>query len=510
MSTTIGTNVVADGEKELQFLKKIFDIFEKKWLESKDKYKIRSAKLMAEYFEHGNIADFTMLRKDIAEEFVQQLEKADIPCIEMRTENGDVAVCMRKSDNVRTEEILKQIQMLDPDYFAQQTIEDLLDIEKRSGNEKVTVIECNNKEDFLSAKQALHYSGIVCAAEDFNTEPYKARIVIRSKELYSGKNNDFAATRLLLTLNGSVKSKTLIDKGGKGLNDYKRAINKHTSDLNKELSKRIKSDEEAYLMPINQNENFYVKYKNGILSVMERDADTKVWKATKTHDIRKVIENGKDVGNVVHSFLSNSVRDMSIEMAVVSSESLAQNSQKLDKTELREKAYKDKYMLRLPEKLRYYPNPKEYITDENRISIINTAIEQFKKDVLPTISKVAHQRAKASRRFNGFSPMEQHISIVNEMTVLLKSKDSLELQSWIDKTKQALQEYDIDVDEWVNEMAENLSDNERGGDGTYDFYEQSLKKLQAEREKDKKRENQDKEIHEAKKMEEEAIYTREI
>lgn len=176
MSSSIGTNVVADDNEMYQLIQGILNTWER-LLQDKDNdiYK-KMIKDLGDYVGNKGTLVYAVVPQKFIKDIEAQLQKEHISYMLLPTETGDMGIAVKDKDKDRFYEIQDNVMSLSTDYYAELTdpykFLDFCKGNPRMKNLDVPVFEFSSNEARLMAQINMNQRGVLPVYDDRNQKVY--------------------------------------------------------------------------------------------------------------------------------------------------------------------------------------------------------------------------------------------------------------------------------------------------------------------------------------------------
>lgn len=176
MSSSIGTNVVADDNEMYQLIQGILNTWER-LLQDKDNdiYK-KMIKDLGDYVGNKGTLVYAVVPQKFIKDIEAQLQKEHISYMLLPTETGDMGIAVKDKDKDRFYEIQNNVMSLSTDYYAELTdpykFLDFCKGNPRMKNLDVPVFEFSSNEARLMAQINMNQRGVLPVYDDRNQKVY--------------------------------------------------------------------------------------------------------------------------------------------------------------------------------------------------------------------------------------------------------------------------------------------------------------------------------------------------
>ena len=176
MSSSIGTNVVADDNEMYQLIQGILNTWER-LLQDKDNdiYK-KMIKDLGDYVGNKGTLVYAVVPQKFIKDIEAQLQKEHISYMLLPTETGDMGIAVKDKDKDRFYEIQDNVMSLSTDYYAELTdpykFLDFCKSNPRMKNLDVPVFEFSSNEARLMAQINMNQRGVLPVYDDRNQKVY--------------------------------------------------------------------------------------------------------------------------------------------------------------------------------------------------------------------------------------------------------------------------------------------------------------------------------------------------
>lgn len=176
MSSSIGTNVVADDNEMYQLIQGILNTWER-LLQDKDNdiYK-KMIKDLGDYVGNKGTLVYAVVPNKFIKDIEAQLQKEHISYMLLPTETGDMGIAVKDKDKDRFYEIQDNVMSLSTDYYAELTdpykFLDFCKGNPRMKNLDVPVFEFSSNEARLMAQINMNQRGVLPVYDDRNQKVY--------------------------------------------------------------------------------------------------------------------------------------------------------------------------------------------------------------------------------------------------------------------------------------------------------------------------------------------------
>ena len=162
MASTIGTNIVQDGDAELKLLETIMQSLEKFYQHEKASKYQEMAKTIGEHISNGGQCSFKLIPQKFTEGIREELDKLKVPFVELPDTNGNIAFVVRDKDSEKFLEAQRNVFRRSTDFFKQVNLKDIA-LTAQKNKDPLLSLEIKDDGMRFIAEQKLYQAGIVSA-----------------------------------------------------------------------------------------------------------------------------------------------------------------------------------------------------------------------------------------------------------------------------------------------------------------------------------------------------------
>lgn len=408
MASTIGTNIVQDGEAELKLLETIMQSLEKFYQHEKASKYQEMAKVIGEHISSGGQCAFKLIPSKFSKDIEQELENMNVAFVKLPDTNGNVAFVVRDKDSEKFLEAQRNVFRRSTDFFKHVNLKDIATVAKNN-KEKLISIQVSNKNMRLIAQQKLYQSGVVTANGKDN------KMYIEQSD-YFNKDGDITDFEMQFALEQSMrdvpstKIEYHFDEEG---NRIAEEVPENILEVRKEQAsydkaqidnfiKRAANGEAVVLGDVYNNSSCYLKAENG--QVTFYDTDKYGQKIEKILDIDLSDSNN---AYALLAFQSDKIYNMACMDAYSFNELLAGNNEAIANIDKR-------------------PNLK----GEKSKEIKKLANKDF-VNILNKATMIANDRVTAHSNYNVNMPLQNKNLKKNILLGILKSEEMPEIKDFL-------------------------------------------------------------------------------
>ena len=262
MAGSIGTNVTADGQAEMELLKRIIGEIEKKIarkeITMQDKLNMKMAKFL---LQENNIPNRSNIEKKHYKALEKLLIEHEIPYYPIRNERGDVLLLTDPKDKEMVMQLQETVFTMDGSLFRSQTQKNILNAGLQNNEKEAIKITVKNAAEFSILQAKLSNHQIVYGASE-KAGVYE--VIISPGAILNNSDKDLVSFEMEWALAQTLAGDTFGNGDGEvNLHDLRAKQGAYDES---QIQNFLKSDF-AILTDVNGNSNYYIeKHKNTLLA----------------------------------------------------------------------------------------------------------------------------------------------------------------------------------------------------------------------------------------------------
>ena len=291
------TNIIVDGSSEYEVVRQMLAFIDAT-LESMGKTEeAKMARKLLDYM--GNDAGkiiYKLVDNKYTEEFKERLKEEGIPYMMSHDNRGNAAFFVRDCDQEKFMTLQNDIFKLHSEFYAQMTVKEMCDIERRKGSKTVIELAVDNQPDadYLQAKLYSGEQGIVAAVADYpesdNQRKGYKMYVDPDSVFKDGKDLSKAADL------GTLEFEWAFERADPDYMDYQMDQSRYDKNEIDILMNALERGEHVCVVnEVNDQDNPYkIEFKYGTAMILQKQKDGR-WRTERDLEIPKDFSNKDEV-----------------------------------------------------------------------------------------------------------------------------------------------------------------------------------------------------------------------